>query len=149
MESLESKLDRLSPTQRTEVEDYVDFLLSRAGQVFTPSDAARDSPPVMNQAPPPLTPLEPVHGADTQPVRLQDLACTDDRATLVVREESVPAPFQEIGGNIPDRVSRDFLDYGQFEHPPSPATIAVTNVKRKIIARKEQEKPHHLLDWVD
>ena len=30
MESLESKLDRLSPEQRREVEDFVDFLIQRA-----------------------------------------------------------------------------------------------------------------------
>ena len=29
MESLESKLDRLTPEQRREIEDFVDFLLHR------------------------------------------------------------------------------------------------------------------------
>ena len=31
MESLESKLDRLSPEQRKEVEDFMDFLMYRSG----------------------------------------------------------------------------------------------------------------------
>ena len=31
MESLESKLDRLSPEQRKEVEEFVDFLMYRSG----------------------------------------------------------------------------------------------------------------------
>ncbi len=31
MESLESKLDRLSPEQRKEVEDFVEFLIFRSG----------------------------------------------------------------------------------------------------------------------
>ena len=30
MESLENKLDRLTPDQRREVEDFVDFLIQRA-----------------------------------------------------------------------------------------------------------------------
>jgi hypothetical protein len=41
------------------------------------------------------------------------------------------------------------MDYGQFEHNPSPAAEAVKKVRRKIIARQGQEKPSHLLDWVD
>jgi len=41
------------------------------------------------------------------------------------------------------------MDYGQFEQHPSPATEAVQKVRRKIIAREEQDKTHHLLDWVD
>jgi hypothetical protein len=41
------------------------------------------------------------------------------------------------------------MDYGQFDKQPSPATEAVKKVRRKIIAREGQEKPRHLLDWVD
>ena len=41
MESLESKLDRLSPEQRKEVEDFVDFLLFRSGNLSSP--VLRDS----------------------------------------------------------------------------------------------------------
>lgn len=148
MESLESKLDRLSPDQRREIEDFVDFLLSRAVQVRTPSDASRDSVPVRNLAPPPLTLNEPVHVMETPPVRLQDLVRTDDREAPEAGDEPVPVPFQEIGRGS-DRITHDYMDYGQFEHQPSPATEAVKKIKRKIVTREGQEKPRHLLDWVD
>ena len=83
------------------------------------------------------------------PVRLQDLARTDEPGSAGDRDEAAPAPFQEIGGGVQDRITHDYMDYGQFEQHPSPATEAVKKVKRKIIAREEQEKPRHLLDWVD
>jgi hypothetical protein len=149
MESLESKLDRLSPEQRKEIEDFVDFLLLRSGPVCNPPNTSCNPPLVMSVAPPPLPLIEPVHVAETRAVRLQDPARTDDRAAPATGDESVPAPFQEICGGIPDQVTHDYMDYGQFEHQPSPATEAVKKVKRKIIAREEQDKPRHLLDWVD
>jgi hypothetical protein len=148
MESLESKLERLSPEQRKEIEDFVDFLLSRAVQVRTPSDGSRESVPVLNLAPPPLTLIEPVHVMETSTVRLQDLVRTEDREVPAARDEPVPVPFQEIGGGS-DRIAHDYMDYGRFEHQPSPATEAVKKIKRKIVAREGQEKPRHLLDWVD
>ena len=146
MESLESKLDRLSPGQRKETEDFVDFLLSRSGQVDAFPNTPRDFPPVLNVAPPPLM-IELVQGEETPPVRLQDLASTVERAAPAVGNAATPAPFQEIGDRS-DRMNHDYMDYGQFEHQPSPATEAVKKVKRKIIAREEQDKPRHLLDWV-
>lgn len=151
MESLESKLDRLSYEQRKETEDFVDFLLSRSGQAGTPPDASRDPPPVLNEAPPLLSSIEPVHIMETQPARLQEPARTNDHmaATPATSDGTAPPLFHEIGGGVKDRVTHDYIDYGQFEHPPSPATEAVKKVKRKIIAREEQEKPRHLLDWVD
>jgi hypothetical protein len=148
MESLESKLDRLSSEQRKETEDFVDFLLSRSGQVDAPPNPTRDSPPVLNVAPPPLSLIEPVPVEESRPVRLQDLARTAERAAPLTEDESAPAPFQEISGGS-DQITHDYMDYGQFEQHPSPATEAVKKVKRKIIAREEDEKPRHLLDWVD
>jgi hypothetical protein len=148
MESLESKLDRMSPEQRKEIEDFVEFLLSRSGPVCNPPNASCNPPPVLSVAPPPLSPIETVHGAETRPVRLQDLALSDERTAPAAGDESVPAPFQEIGGGS-DRITHNYMDYGQFEHQPSPATEAVKKVKRKIIAREGQDKPRHLLDWVD
>lgn len=148
MESLESKLDRLSPEQRKEIEDFVEFLLSRSGPVCNPPNASYNPPPVLSVAPPLLSLIEPVHGAETRPVRLQDFARSDERTGPAAGDESVPVPFQEIGGGS-DRITHNYMDYGQFEHQPSPATEAVKKVKRKIIAREGQEKPRHLLDWVD
>jgi hypothetical protein len=147
MESLESKLDRLSPEQRKETEDFVDFLLARSERVHTPSDASHNALPVLNLAPPPLTPIEPVHEVETRSIGMQNHVFTDHAPQT--GDESDPAPFQEIGGGITDRISHDYMDYGQFESQPSPATEAVKKVKRKLIAREGQDKPRHLLDWVD
>jgi hypothetical protein len=147
MESLESKLDRLSPEQRKEVEDFVEFLLSRSGLVFSPLNIPVNNPPVLNVTPPPLRLIEPVHAGEPGPVGFLDLARTETRAPSA--DESALAPFQEIDGGFQEVVSPEYMDYGQFEQHPSPATEAVRKVKRKIIAREEQDKPRHLFDWVD
>jgi hypothetical protein len=147
MESLESKLDRLSPEQRKEVEDFVEFLLSRSGLVFHSPNTPANNPAVLNVTPPPFSLPEPVHAGEPGPVRLPDPARTETRAAS--GNDSASAPFQEINGDFPEVISRDYMDYGQFEQHSSPATDAVRNVKRKIIAREEQDKPRHLLDWVD
>lgn len=149
MESLESKLDRLSPEQRKETEDFVDFLLSRSGQVYCSPNTSRDPLPVLNMAPPPLSVIEPVHVVETRVAGLRDPGLASDRAVPVTREEAPPAPFQEIDGGIQGRITHDYMDYGQFDSTTSPATDAVNKVKRKIIAKEDQAKPHHLLDWVD
>jgi|WetSurMetagenome_2_1015567.scaffolds.fasta_scaffold02693_12 hypothetical protein len=149
MESLESKLDRLSPEQRKETEDFIDFLLSRSGMAYTPMNASGNLPPIHCVAPPPLSLIEPVRDGEPGPARLQDPARTTEPAAPAVGEEVPPAPFQEIGEGIQDRITHDYMDYGQFEQHPSPATEAVKNVKRKLIAREDQDKPRHLLDWVD
>jgi hypothetical protein len=148
MESLESKLDRLSPEQRKEIEDFVEFLLSRSGPVCNPPNASCNPPLVLSVAPQPLSLIEPFHGAEPLPVRLQDFVRSDERTAQAAGDESVPAPFQEIGGGN-DRITHTSMDYGQFEHQPSPATEAVKKVKRKIFVREGLEKPRHLLDWVD
>ena len=43
MESLESKLDRLTPDQRKEIEDFVDFLLYRSGNLPVAPGTAQSS----------------------------------------------------------------------------------------------------------
>ena len=149
MESLESKLDRLSPEQRKETEDFVDFLLSRSGQVFGSPNISRDPHSVLNMAPPPLIVIEPVHNVETRVAGFRDPDHTDDRAAPMTHEDAQPAPFQEIDGGIQERITPDYMDYGKFEQSPSPATEAVNKVKRKIIAKEAQQKPHLLLDWVD
>jgi hypothetical protein len=149
MESLESKLDCLSPEQRKEIEDFVDFLLLRSGQVRIPPGASRDPPPVLNIAPPPLILIEPMPPEETRPVRLEEIARPGDRADAAGSNDAGPAPFHEIGGGVQERITHDYMDYGQFESPPSPATDAVKKVKRQLIAREGQDKPRHLLDWVD
>ena len=58
------------------------------------------------------------------------------------------SPIQEITVEVDDQISRDYMDYGQFERS-SPAIEAVKKVKAKIIQKSEQEKSSHLLDWID
>jgi len=148
MESFESKLDRLSPEQRKEAEDFVDFLLSRSGQMSAFPAISGSSPPLTNAAPPPLSLSEPVvHGIPAHPAGQQDQIPAESTAAPVSPDE--PAPFHEIGGGSPDHITGDYMDYGQFERQPSPADEAVKKIKRKILTREGQDKPRHLLDWVD
>jgi len=151
MESFESKLDRLSPEQRKEAEDFVDFLLSRSGQVPVVPAVSGSMLPAVSAAPPPLSLSEPVvHGVFAHPAAGQQDQIPADRLTEQVSpDEPPPAPFHEIGGGPHDHVTSDYMDYGQFERQPSPADEAVKKIKRKTIAREGQDKPRHLLDWVD
>ena len=149
MESLESKLDRLSPEQRREIEDFVDFLLSRSGRVYCSPNTSCDPLPVLNMAPPPLSEIEPVHVVRTRVAGLRDPDLTRDRAVSMAREVAPSVPFQEIDGGIQGRITPDYMDYGQFDSPPSPATEAVNKAKQKIVAKEEPQKPHHLVDWVE
>lgn len=149
MESLESKLDRLPPEKRKEIEDFVDFLLSRTVTETIPPDSSGDPFPVLQSPPPPLTLPEPMPGVKAFPVRTKEPSAADTTADALIGEETGHTPFHEIGGGYQDPVTHDYMDYGQFESPSSPATEAVKKVKRRIIAREMQERPPHLLDWVD
>ena len=60
-----------------------------------------------------------------------------------------PAPVQEYRAPGDDGISRDYLDYGQFDQSPSPATESVKKVKQKISRREDQGKAHQLLEWID
>lgn len=153
MESLESKLDRLSPEQRKETEDFVDFLLSRSGQVCRPRSISEASViPDLNGAPPSLVPpgwIAALHGTETRSVMVQDpVDEAGDRAVPVTPDDAACVPFREIGGSAQDRITHDYMDYGQFEKQLSPVPETAKKVRRQIIAKEEQDKPRHLLDWV-
>jgi hypothetical protein len=148
MESLESKLDRLSPEQRKEIEDFVDFLLSRSGNL--PSPGAAGQPPVsfQNVAPPPLFVQEPDHHTESAPIESNESPLVKN-SPKPFHDEEQAHPIQEIIIGGEDRITHDYMDYGQFEQKSSPATIAVKNVKEKLQKQKEQEKPRVMLDWID
>ena len=149
MESLESKLDRLSSEERKEIEDFVDFLLSRSGKAYVPLQPPPVIPPVLTTSPP-LTPVtEPASPVESRFFSDPALSHGDSVAAVTSHNDRDTASFHEISGGEQDRITHDYMDYGQFEHHPSPATEAVKRVKRKIIAREGQDKPRHLLDWVD
>ena len=146
MESLESKMDRLSPDQRKEVEDFVDFLIYRSGNQAESHAAVPPPPPIQNLAPPPLSPAEHVHDPESPPSGIYDAPAAG--ISSPVRNEEHLAPVREIVASGDDRITREYMDYGQYEQN-SPAVLAVKNVKEKLQKRKEQEKPRVSLDWID
>jgi len=148
MESLESKLDRLSPEQRKEVEEFVDFLMYRSGNSLGSPATAPGSPEFKKVAPPPLTIPEPVHVLENPPQKINDLPRIQNSSLSPGNEDQVSL-LQEITVGGDDRITRDYMDYGQYEHPSSPAIIAVKNVKEKLEKQGEQEKPRVSLDWID
>jgi hypothetical protein len=149
MESLESKIDRLSPEQRREVEDFVDFLLYRYGPVPVLQPINQPSPPALNGAPPPLTMIEPVHVVEYPVSKSPDPFPAYEREPSAAGNSDSSPVIQEIGGGTDDLVSHDYMDYGRFEQQPSPAAEAIKKVKAKLSRSEEQNKSNHLLDWID
>jgi len=147
MESLESKLDRLSPGQRREAEDFVDFLLYRSGSLQGVPGPAAVHPPVLPPAPPAIPVMAPILLPQTPPVVVHDQNCRQEGSPSWEMSEE-HHPLQEIGEEVEDQISRNYMDYGQFEQQ-SPATEAVKKVKAKLIRKSGKDKPHHLLDWSD
>ena len=147
MESLESKLDRLSPEQRREAEDFVDFLLYRSGSLQGVPGPAAVHPSVLPPAPLAIPVMAPIIIPQTPPVVVHDQSCRQEGPpSLEMSEEHLPLP--EIREEVEDQISRNYMDYGQFEQQ-SPATEAVKKVKAKLIQKSGKDKPHHLLDWID
>jgi hypothetical protein len=147
METLESKLDRLSPDQRREVEDFVDFLQYRSGSPQDiPGQVTVNQQPV-KAAPPVIPVMTPMMMQETPQVVHEQYIRQEGPSSLGLSEEQY-SPIQEVTVEVDDRISRNYMDYGQFEKP-SPATEAVKKVKAKLIQKSEQDKSHHLLDWID
>lgn len=143
MESLESKIERLPPEQRKEVEDFVDFLLFRSGIVQ--ESPVLPIPPRNLNAAPPLIIQEPVHILENPP-SMMDQTPVENSSRSGPAEP--PAPFQEISVPGDDRITRDYMEYGQFDRAPSPAATAVTKVKEKLRKQEEEKKPRVSLDWI-
>ncbi|MEI7857300.1 MAG: hypothetical protein WCH85_07340 [Methanomicrobiales archaeon] len=147
MESLESKLDRLSPDRRREVEDFVDFLLYRSGSPQGVSSQTAVNQPV-KPAPPVIPVMAPMMMQETPPVVVHEQDTRQDEPSYGGVPGEYSSLIHEITVEVEDRISRDYLDYGQFEQQLSPATEAVRKVRTKLIQKSEQEKSHHL-DWID
>jgi hypothetical protein len=155
MESLESKLERLTPEQRREVEDFVDFLIQRAEGIRVTVQVApvsRDTVLPARSIAPPLISADPVPAEEPALPPVRD-AYVPPAAAAPAQESPVPAVIQEIAV---DDGSDGYFDYGKFEKsvpakaplPPSPADAAIQKVKRKLIEKSEASK-NQLLDWVD
>jgi hypothetical protein len=147
MESLESKLDRLSPEHRREIEDFVDFLLYRSGSPQCVYSQTTALPQVAKPAPPLIPVMAPMIMQETPEVLVPEQNIRQESSSMEMSEE-VYSPIQEITVEADDQISRNYMDYGQFEQQ-SPAIEAVKKVKAKIIQKSEQEKSRHLLDWID
>jgi hypothetical protein len=145
MESLESRLDRLSPEQRREVEDFVDFLIHRSG-TFEPASSVPPavSPPLITITPSPIPLQEP--SPAPEPARTR--ARIQESPDPAPEEDPVALLMQEIA--VDDTMINDYMDYGKFEPPPSSlATEAVKRVKEKISRKKVNDTGNPILDWID
>jgi len=146
MESLERKLERLSPQQRKQVEDFADFLLQRQKESPPLPPNLAGTPPPPAAVPPPLTVQEPPSAPE--PVKVYDLIQGQDQKAGVVEEDPVTLLMQEIA--VDDSLTDDYMDYGKYEPPPpSPATEAVQRVKEKLGRKKENDPAKKVLDWID
>ena len=148
MNSLESKLDQLSPDQRKEVEDFVDFLLSRTGPLPL-REVSPAASPVLTSPPPAMTALETHQEPGAQPVMGHDILRTEGPEANPEPASGPESPAREITAGGDDWITRDYMDYGQFERGPSPADEAVKKVKQKLIRKSAEEKSHQLLEWID
>jgi hypothetical protein len=152
MESLENKLDRLSPEQRREVEDFVDFLIQRAeGIRVTIQLASHDASPPLKSVAPPLISPDPISSDDASVLPVRDVN-NSSTASPSTHEVLVHEIAGTDGNNTPD----EYFEYGKFEKsappaafPPSPADAAVQKVKNKLIQKSEQVSKDKLLDWID
>jgi hypothetical protein len=145
MESLESRLERLTPEQRREVEDFVEFLLQKntirqTSATVSPLPIMLNTPPVFSAVPPASLPVP--------PVRMQDLMIREEPVSAVVCTDPV-SPMHEITVGNDESLTHDYMDYGRFDPQPSLTTEAVKTVKQKIIPRGAEDKSRHILDWVD
>jgi len=151
--SLEGKLEHLTQEQRREVEDFVDFLIQRAGGIsVTVQINPPPSSPVSKPVPPLFIVSESVHLDPAPAVGSPDAVVpAEPEDPLSPREDEVSS-IHEIANSDSDSLTRDYMDYGQFEQAapiPSPANAAVQRVKGKIGRQTGKEKPGKLLDWID
>jgi hypothetical protein len=148
MNSLESKLDQLSPDKRKEVEDFVDFLLSRVGPLPV-REVSPAAPPVLTPPPPVMTALEMHQDRGTPAVNVHDVPRTEDPRANPDPAGGPESPIREITAGGDDGITRDYMDYGQFERDQSPADEAVKKVKQKIARREQQDPSRQMLDWIE
>jgi hypothetical protein len=142
MEPLESKLDRLSPEQLREIEDFVDFLLQRQSTLPAVPSVQEGAPSLPAAATPPLAMQEPSFQSPSP--RIHDLICTQEPSPAPPQEDPATMLIQEIAGDDP--LTGEYMDYGRFEKETTTVTA------KKIQARpkpREQDNSAGLLEWID
>lgn len=154
MDSLESKLDRLTPIQRREVDDFVDFLLQQSSGSTPAKVLVPRIPDPSGIAPPPFTMQESAPAPEPVPPRNTVIIHAEEAPVISPPPDEAEYPVaQEITVSVDDPVTRDYMDYGRFDQPreeqSSPATEAIKKVRQKLIHKSEQESTNKLLDWID
>lgn len=154
MDSLESKLERLTPIQRREVDDFVDFLLQQSSGSTPSKTVVPRIPDPSGIAPPPFTVQEPAPAPEPVPARTTVIVHAEETpAVPVVRKEDPEPLVQEIAVGTDDSLTHDYMDYGRFdqvrEEQPSPATEAVKKVRQRLIKKSEPDTADKLLEWID
>ena len=147
MESLEGRIGRLTPEQRREVEDFIDFLLLKDSVCQTRE--TRTPPPQVMMNTPPVLSADSSPALQQAPIRMQDLVIREESYQRPIPPDPVISPPNQSTASEDDWITHDYMDYGKFDPQSSPATEAVKKVKRKIVAREAEDKSRHLLDWVD
>jgi hypothetical protein len=146
MESLERKLERLSPEQLRQVEDFTDFLLQHRKESPSPPRNRARTPYPPAAVPPPLKVQEPAPAPE--PVKVYDLIQGKEQKAGVVEGDPVTLLMQEIA--VDDSLTGDYIDYGKYEPLPlSPATEAVQRVKDKLGRKKENDPAKKMLEWIN
>jgi hypothetical protein len=142
MESLESRLDRLSPEQRREVEDFVDFMLQKSKTPLSAPSSPAAAPPPLTAASPPV--FEPEPASVPEPVKLHDLIRRKEPVAASPQED-VASLVQEISIGDDDPLSGDYMDYGQFDQEKK----AVMQKKQKKGREKATDSAARLLEWIE
>ncbi len=153
MDSLESRLERLTPGQRREVEDFVDFLLQQSGtSPGSKFPVPQAPPPLLDVAPPAFTVQEPPVNPEAPRIHVYDLTCGAGSPAITPVYNESPPPTAKITTSGEDFLTHDYMDYGQFDQSPrepSPADEAVRNVRVKMSRKDKGERTSQLLDWID
>lgn len=146
MDPLEERFARLTPEQQKEVMDFVDFLLLKNPSGQPPTG---NLPPLIMVNPPPVMAPDPVLSPRDSGIPTVEMPPAGRAVPPVISSDLPPPLIQEVCPAGDEWITHDYMDYGKYEKEPSPATEAVKKVRQKIIVRQENEKPVHLLDWVD
>ena len=154
MESLERKLEQLSPEQQKSVEDYVDFLLHRSAQQAPAQADPAPTLPLISAAPPPFIAVPEIPGEDPPVVRITH-GSPRSEPPQDTYEPDLPSArvLQEIAPEPEDSLTSGYMDYGRFEPaekaPVSPADEAVRKVRIRLGEKKRDIPTNNLLEWID
>ncbi len=103
-------------------------------------DVSSSAPPVLTPPPPVMTAPETHQEPGTLAEMVHDILRKEDTEAKPDTVSGPESPVSEITSGGDDRITRDYMDYGQFERGPSPADEAVKKVKQKLIRQCAEQK---------